>query len=130
VAPIPAGTWHLVGDGEVIASVDIRYDLIWRAGGGDAGGTDVVLATFDHHFDPQPSGFDAVAFEDEASGPAADAKAGDLLVLRITASNTTASTAFIPNGDGASSNGRIPYVDLPLTSPRDESPGATVPQLQ
>jgi len=106
--PIPAGVWHLVGDGAVIASVDIRYQLIWRSGG-----TDVVLAAFDHHFDPQPSGFDAVAFEGEAAGAAAAAGAGDLLVLRIIASNTTASTAFLPNGDGANANGRIPYVDLP-----------------
>ena len=106
--PIPAGVWHLVGDGAVIASVDIRYQLIWRSGG-----TDVVLAAFDHHFDPQPSGFDAVAFEGEAAGATAAAGAGDLLVLRIIASNTTASTAFLPNGDGANANGRIPYVDLP-----------------
>ena len=106
--PIPAGTWHLVGDGAVIASVDIRYELIWHSGG-----TDVVLATFDHHFDPQPSGFDAVAYEGQTNGPAANARDGDQLVLRITASNTTASTAFVPNGDGANANGRIPYVDLP-----------------
>jgi hypothetical protein len=106
--PVSAGTWHLVGDGEVIASVDIRYDLIWRSGG-----TDVVLATFNHHFDPQPSGFDAVAFEDQVAGPAANAHDGDQLVLRFTASNTSAPTAFVPNGDGPSSNGRIPFVDLP-----------------
>ena len=109
--PIPAGTWHLVGDGAVLASVDVRFELIWRAGA-DAP-ADVVLASFDHHFDPQPSGFDAVAFEAQAAGPAAAARAGDQLVLRITASNTASSTAFIPNGDGANANGRIPFVDLP-----------------
>lgn len=113
--PIPAGTWHLVGDGAIIASVDVRFELIWRSRGADGGtgGTDVVLASFDHHFDPQASGFDAVAFEGDAAGPAAAARAGDQLVLRFTASNTTASTAYVPNGDGAQANGRIPYVDLP-----------------
>ncbi len=106
--PIPAGTWHLVGDGEVFASVDIRYDLLWRSAGGD-----VTLATWSHHFDPRPSGFDAVPFEADAQAAAVAAVSGDHLVLRFTASNTTDQTAFIPNGDGPHSNGRIPYLDLP-----------------
>lgn len=61
----------------------------------------------------QPSGFDAVPFEATADGVAADASAGDKLILRFTASGTTEAVAFIPNGDGANASGRIPFVDLP-----------------
>jgi hypothetical protein len=106
--PLAAGSWHLVGDGAVLASVDIQYDVIWRRGG-----SDTTLATFTHHFDPHPSGFDAVPFEGTTNGPAAAAQAGDKLVLRFTASETTEAVAFIPNGDGANANGRIPFVDPP-----------------
>jgi len=106
--PIPAGTWHLVADGLVGAPVDVQFDLIWRSGGGD-----VVVASFAHHFDPQPSGFDAVAFEGSAPGPAAAARDGDQLVLRFTATGTGEASAYIPNGDGDRAHGRIPFVDVP-----------------
>ena len=30
---IPAGTWHLVGDGELISGNPVvRFDLIWKSG--------------------------------------------------------------------------------------------------
>jgi hypothetical protein len=106
--PIPAGSWNLVGDGLVLEPVDVHFEVIWRAGQ-----TDQTLVSFDHHFDPQPSGFNAVAFDGTATGLAASAHAGDELVLRFTASNTTAQTAYLPNGDGASANGRIPSIQLP-----------------
>jgi hypothetical protein len=108
VGPIPAGTWTLVGDGIIIEPVDAQFDLIWRANG-----VDTPIAVWTHHFDPQPTGFDAVAYEETKLAAAVPAQAGDLLVLRYQAMNATVSMAYIPNGDGANSNGRIPNLTLP-----------------
>jgi len=110
VAPIGAGTWHLVGDGEDITkAVDVRFDIVWRA----TRGSDTVLATASHHFDPPAAGpgqFDAVEYETDVAGIAAPAVPGDQLVLRFT---VTAGSGYIPNGDGALVNGRIPNLTLP-----------------
>lgn len=107
--PIPAGDWTLVGDGIIIEPVDTQFDLIWRANG-----TDTVIATWTHHFDPQPPGnFDAVAYEETKPAAAVPSAAGDLLVLRYQAMNATVGMAYIPNGDGERSNGRIPNLTLP-----------------
>ena len=109
VASIPAGTWRLVADGIIIEPVDVRFELFWRSAAGDS-----VLATFDHHFDPWGNGnFDAVPFEDTRDLEAVPAAAGDELVLRYSAMNATIGMAYIPNGDGAEHNGRIPFVELP-----------------
>jgi hypothetical protein len=111
VAPIPAGTWHLVGDGVVIEPVDVRFDVLWRP---KSGAPDVTLATWFHHFDPDPTGmFNAVPFEADSLGVAADAHDGDQLVLRFSATGATISMAYIPNGDGAHTNGRDPSLTLP-----------------
>ncbi|HZS39722.1 MAG TPA: hypothetical protein VFF06_22975 [Polyangia bacterium] len=112
-APIRAGSWHLVGDAIVLESADAQYDVIWRSGAGD-----VKLAGFAHHFYvPAGTGqaqFNAVAFEADAPGIAAAARAGDSLVLRFTALNAAPGTmAFIPNGDGVKAMGRIPSLTLP-----------------
>ena len=45
--------------------------------------------------------------------PAIDFAEGDQLVFRYTGANTTATQAYIPNGDGAITNGRIPNITLP-----------------
>ena len=109
VAPIPAGTWRLVGDGIIIEPVDVLFELIWR---GDAG--DDVLATFQTHFEPNGGGnFDAVPFEETVELEVVPAAAGDELVLRYSAMNATIGMAYIPNGDGATHNGRIPFIELP-----------------
>jgi hypothetical protein len=105
---IPEGTWHIVGDGIVFAPVDVTFELLWRSAAGD-----VPLVTFHHHFDPGANVNTAVPYEDTASGIAADAQPGDLLILRISASNTSGSMTYIPNGDGGRTRGRIPFVDLP-----------------
>jgi hypothetical protein len=109
--PIAAGTWRLVGDGIITGAVDVHFEVVWRKA---SGGGDTVLAAWDHHFDPRGGGnFDAVPFEATAQGPAAPAKAGDLLVLRMVISGTTQPTAYIPNGDGPRAKGRIPSIELP-----------------
>src|SRR5688572_11596788 len=113
VGPIPAGQWHLIGDGIVLDGADIRYDMIWRHDG-----SDTILWTLTHHFEPRTgeNPFPATPFEADIDGAAANARAGDQLVWRFTALAPDAGTsrnAFIPNGDGARANGRIPSIKLP-----------------
>jgi hypothetical protein len=111
-AAIPAGTWHLVGDGEgIVQSVDVRFDIVWRHGGSDA-----VLATVTHSFAPNPAGpgqFDAVGFEADLPGMVAAAAPGDPLILRFTTVGGAPGAYYIPNGDGAFAKGRDPNLSLP-----------------
>ena len=110
--PIKAGNWHLVGDGVVFESTDITFDVIWR----DAGGTDHPIVSYTHHFDPQPSGFNAVLYEATRSAPAVPAKGNDQLVLRMSAPAGTyadGTMLWIPNGDAETTMGRDPSLTLP-----------------
>ena len=110
--PITAGSWHLVGDGIVFQPVDVTFDVLWR----DAGNVDHPIVSFTHHFDPQPSGFNAVEYEDNAPGVAAKAKGNDQLILRMSAAAGTypdGTMLWIPNGDGANAQGRDPSLTLP-----------------
>ena len=91
----------------MLKSVDVTFDVIWRGSGGDR-----VVVSFSHHFDP-PAGFDAVPFEADATGAEVPARDGDRLVLRWTAAGASSGPAFIPNADGANTNGRIPSLKLP-----------------
>ena len=106
--PIKAGTWHLVGDGIIINSADVTFDVLWRDAAGDH-----PIATWQNHFEPMASGYLAVAFEADAPGVEAKAKANDQLVLRFTAQGTATGVLYIPNGDGTKAKGRIPTLTLP-----------------
>jgi hypothetical protein len=110
VASVPAGTYHVECDAVITASVDVTFSLIWRHADHAA---DTVLATWQQHFDPRASGFDAQPYEIDEPGVAIDAQPGDQFVFRYEGTNTQSQEAFIPNGDGASSNGRIPAITLP-----------------
>lgn len=115
-APIGAGTWHLIGDGFVYEPVDMRFDVRWRRGAID--GEEATLARFEHHFDPPAEGegrFDAVPYEADARGVAADAQPGDFLVLRfeVRSSHPIGTRQYAPNGDGPLAKGRIPSLRLP-----------------
>jgi hypothetical protein len=95
--------------------VDVEYDVIWRVGDGDDA-VDTVLATATHTFiapvapaNPR----DAVAFETDLTGIAANAVAGDTLVLRFLVTNGPMGANFTPNGDGPMANGRYPSLTLP-----------------
>jgi hypothetical protein len=110
--PIAAGTWHLIGDVDVLASCDLRYDFIWRAGG-----TDTTLVSFTQHFEP-PGGYQATRYDADGDGIAAASAAGDQLVWRYTVlpsadGAAVGTTAIIPNGDGTSTGGRFPSITLP-----------------
>ncbi len=107
-ASVPAGTYHFVLDCVVIAGVDVTFDLMQRRGSDN-----IVLASWSEHFDPLPTGFDAQAYEKDQSAPAIDFVTGDQLVFRFSAANTIQSEAWIPNGDGGLSKGRIPNITLP-----------------
>ncbi len=106
--PIAAGSWQLVGDGAILAAVDMQFDVVWRSDGKEQ-----VIVSWQHHFDVAPE--DAVVpFDGAADGAAVPAAAGDLLVLRMTANQSTATGAvYVPNGEGSHANGRIPSLTLP-----------------
>jgi hypothetical protein len=109
LGPLPAGTWRLVGDGIIIEPVDVRFEIIWRSDAGDQ-----ILATYDHHFEPPAGGgFDAVPYEDTRESTAVPAEPGDQLILRYTAVEAAGSISYVPNGEGATHNGRIPFIQLP-----------------
>lgn len=89
----------------------MTFELIWRR----TGVADVVLATWNHHFESAAPNFDAQPFEESADGPAVDfvEGMGDQLVFRYTGTNSASTMAYIPNGDGPSANGRFPHITLP-----------------
>jgi len=107
----PAGTWRLVADGIILEAADVRFEILVRRGDGSG---DQQVATFTHHFDPLPGGeYRAQPYEDTAEVEAVAATDGDALVLRYSAESAGLPMAYIPNGDGALTDGRIPYIDLP-----------------
>jgi hypothetical protein len=110
---VPAGTYRLIGDGIITGSVDVTWEVIWRRPGMPP--TDVVLATWTHHFDPRGMGdFRAQAFEESMSvTQAIDFVDGDQLVLRYNGMNGPFPMSYVPNGDGALAEGRIPNLTLP-----------------
>lgn len=98
----------------MLNAADVTFDVLWR----DASGTDHAIASATHHFDPQPSGFDAVPFETDVAGVKADARGNDRLVLRFTATPSTPPVTaneiyYVPNSDGANAMGKIPSLTLP-----------------
>ena len=108
-ASVPAGSYHFIIDSIIIRAVDVQYDWIWRRGA-----TDTTLATWMVHWEPlMNASFDAQAYEIDMPCPAIDFQPGDQLVFRYTGSNTTSMQAYIPNGDGELSKGRIPNITLP-----------------
>jgi hypothetical protein len=112
--PIPAGNWHLIGDGETLDPCDVTFAVLWRSNDGK----DHPIVSFTHSFaasGPPVNGYPpAIAYEADAIGATVPAQANDLLVLRFTATGNPADrTLFIPNGDGVKSGGRIPSLTLP-----------------
>jgi hypothetical protein len=102
-----AGTWQLAADGIVTSSVDVTFELLLRRAG-----TDVQLAAWNRHFDKRAVGFDAYVVDLDAPANAVPYQSGDQLVFRYTGQGGT-PMGYIPNGDGARANGRIPFIVLP-----------------
>ena len=108
-ASVVAGTYKLVCDGIVIRAIDVTFDLVHRRAG-----VDTLLATATQHFDPLPAGmFTAQACDIDMDAPAIEAIPGDEFVFRYSGANTASSNGYIPNGDGATADGRIPNITLP-----------------
>ena len=108
-ADVPAGVYHVICDNIIIQPVDVAFALIHRRAG-----TDVELATWTQHFEPLGGGvYDAQVYELDVEAPAIDAQSGDELVFRYTGLGSSRTMAFIPNGDGHITGGRIPNITLP-----------------
>jgi hypothetical protein len=108
-ADVPAGAYRLICDHIIIVPVDVVFELIHRRGG-----TDVQLATWMDHFEPIGGGvYRAQPYERDIEAPAIDFQSGDELVFRYAGAGSTAMMAFIPNGDGHITGGRIPHLILP-----------------
>jgi hypothetical protein len=106
---VPAGTYIVQCDAIIIRPVDVDFALVHRRGS-----EDTVLTEWSQRFEPLPDGvYEAQPYELERTAPAIDFQAGDQFVFRITGYNSTAMQSFIPNGDGALANGRIPRITLP-----------------
>ncbi|HEX5060419.1 MAG TPA: hypothetical protein VFV99_13720 [Kofleriaceae bacterium] len=86
----------------------MQFDLMHRRGADNT-----TITTWTHHFDPLATGFDAQKYELDMQGAKVDFAVGDKLVFRYSASNTIMAEAWIPNGDGKLSNGRVPNIKLP-----------------
>jgi hypothetical protein len=108
-ADVPAGAYHVICDAIIIRAVDVELSLIHRRGG-----EDTVLASWQQHFEPLGGGvYNAQPYELDVEAPAIAHKSGDELVFRYTGLGSTAMMAFIPNGDGEITHGRIPNLTLP-----------------
>lgn len=109
-AAVPAGTYHVQCDAIITASIDVTLSLIWRRGQ-----TDTMLAQWMKHWDPLVGSFNAQAYEVDVPAPAIDFQPGDQLVFRYAGNGpaNVLAEAFIPNGDGHFSSGRIPAITLP-----------------
>jgi hypothetical protein len=108
-ASVPAGAYHVVYDGIIIAPVDVTFDLIHRRGSNDT-----LLATWTQHFEPNAGGgFMAQPFEMDVDAPAIDFAGGDQLVYRYTGAASTVNMAYIPVGFPESEGGRQTNITLP-----------------
>lgn len=109
-AAVPAGTYHIECDAVITASIDVTFSLIWRRGPAD-----MLLAQWMKHWDPRVGSFEAQPYEVDMAAQGIDYKPGDQLVFRYAGNGPpgTLAEAFIPNGDGQNSHGRIPAITLP-----------------
>ena len=109
-ASVPAGTYHFVLDGIIIRPVDVTFDLIWRRGDDRHVARDAGSSTSM----PLPARRSTRRrTRSIRCRPAIDLQDGDQLVFRYTGRNDASMQAWIPNGDGALANGRIPNITLP-----------------
>ena len=79
-----------MGDGIIVSSPDVQYEVIWRHGGADS-----PVATFEHAF----GAGSMEQYEETKSAPAIAAAAGDRLVLRISLLSTDPNGEWIPYGE-------------------------------
>jgi hypothetical protein len=62
---------------------------------------------------PGPNVSQAVPIELTATGAAVAVEDGDQLVFRYTGESGDLPMAYVPNGEGANTGGRIPFIELP-----------------
>jgi len=104
--PIPAGNYHLVGDGVISAMPMVQFDLLWR----EPGSQDSTIVSFTHQY---PSGT-AAQYEETKSGAAVAAVNGDLIVLRVTMLSTDPNSEYVPIAEHPPTpTARFLSVDIP-----------------
>jgi hypothetical protein len=87
----------------------VTFEILRRRGD-----QDLPIVMWEHHFEADPDGdYTATPYEASASGSAVDVTDGDLLIFRYSGQSASLPMAYVPNGDGESAGGRIPYIDLP-----------------
>ncbi len=86
--PIPAGDYHLIGDGITTSMPDVQFDILWRR----AGAADSTIVSFTHQY---PAG-SASQYEETKSVPAVSASAGDVLVMKVSMLGTDMNAEYIP----------------------------------
>ncbi|MEO8704533.1 MAG: hypothetical protein ABI867_31050 [Kofleriaceae bacterium] len=109
MASVPAGPWHLIGDGIILESVDVHFEIVLRRGGVDS-----AVVAWDQHFEPLPgNSFKAQALDLDSPGVAIDFEDGDAIVFRYSGQSATNDNAYIPNGEAGTADGRNPAILLP-----------------
>ena len=104
--PLPAGSYHLVGDGVLFHAPRVRYELSRRRGGAD----DLPVISFEHKF---PDAM-AAQYEETRAGLAVDARRGDLLVLQVSLVGDTDDASWIPISEHPPTpTARFLTVDIP-----------------
>lgn len=98
-----------MGDGIILQSVDVTFEVLVRRGD-----SELPVVSWEQHFDPRSGGsFDAVPYEVTGRGRAITVRAGDQLIFRYSGQSASSMNAYVPNGDGVRQKGRIPNLTLP-----------------
>ena len=76
-------------------------------------GSDLLIVSWQEDILPGPNVSQAVPLELTATGAAVAIEDGDQLVFRYSGESGDLPMAYVPNGEGARTGGRIPFIDLP-----------------
>jgi hypothetical protein len=76
-------------------------------------GSDLLIVSWQEAFTPGEEVSEAVPVELTATGAAVAIEDGDQLVFRYSGESGDLPMAYVPNGEGDRTGGRIPFIDLP-----------------
>jgi hypothetical protein len=76
-------------------------------------GSDLPIVSWQESLTPGADVSEAIPLELTATGAAVAVEEGDQLVFRYSGESGDLPMAYVPNGEGANTGGRIPFIDLP-----------------